>query len=513
MAALTLRSMTLTGIDASFVDVEVDISRGLPGFKIVGLPDKAVDEARERVRSALKNAGFAFPEHRITVNLAPADLPKSGPQFDLAIALGMLAVNGVLRPQGLKDMVVLGELSLHGRLRPFSGVLSMMLHAKDAGATGVILPRASVTEASLVSDVPVYPFDDLKTLVQLLAQGELRPHELSQSRDRAPSEIPTDTVDFAHISGLDQVKRALVIAAAGRHNLFLFGPPGTGKTLLARSFRRLLPELGHDEHLEVLKIRSAAGVLQAAQFSDMLPPVRMPHHTTSPAALVGGGSVLRPGEVSLAHRGVLFLDELPEFPRSVLETLREPIEDRMITVARAAGAATFPADFILIAAANPCPCGFYGDDVQTCRCSAADLVRYRKKFSGPLLDRIDMTVSVPRQSADLLLREPQEAPSAAYHEEVLRARARQAVRFAGSRLRTNSELSSSNLRRYLNAQPEATEFLVNLAGKFQLSGRAIHRILKVARTIADLASSEDLLSRHVAEAMQYRQFTPQSDIS
>lgn len=496
-----LQSIALVGLGAESVTVEVDLASGLPSFTIVGLADKAVDEARERVRAAIKNSGFKFPDHRITVNLAPADLPKIGPAYDLPIALAILVADGTLPPDRLDGVIAVGELALAGEVRPVDGIVPMTLALKSTPPRLFILPTDNLPEAQLVGDLPLVPARDLRGLVEELLNGitpTRRPR--SMKVDIAPPPL----TDLATIGGLEQVKRALEIAAAGNHNVLLIGPPGTGKTLLARAFASILPELTPDEYLEVLTIRSAAGLLKPEDLIYRTRPVRSPHHTASSVALVGGGTKVRPGEVSLAHRGVLFLDEFPEFPRHVLEALREPLEEGTITVARAQGAISFPARFILLAAANPCPCGYYGDPDKTCQCGPAALLRYQRKLSGPLLDRIDLVVSVPRQAAQVILDQPVGESSAEVRARVMAARSRQATRYGTEKQLTNGELSAPAIKHHIHLTDEARAILLEAGERLHLSGRALHRLLKVAQTIADLEVAPLVDQVHITEAMQYR---------
>lgn len=510
LVATRIQSLTLVGLRAHPVTVEVDLAPGLPSFAIVGLPDKAVDEARERVRAAIKNAGFQFPTHRITVNLAPADIPKIGPGFDLPIALAVLAAHGVVRSERLKNLWVVGELSLTGETRAVTGVLPMSLLLKSEPEALFVVPTTNLAEATLVGGIRCVGVNDLHEIVSQLHQ----PSELPIAE--RTSQPPVDTaqlqdVDFAAISGLDQIKRVLEIAASGHHNVLLMGPPGTGKTLLARAFVSILPELSEDQHLETLTIRSAAGLLDTRDVHQRTPPVRTPHHTASQVAIVGGGSRLRPGEVSLAHRGVLFLDELPEFSRSVLEALREPLEDGKITIARAQGASTFPAQFLLLAAANPCPCGYLGDQEKPCQCPPRDILRYQRKLSGPLLDRIDLVVSVPRQKADLLLDQPSGIASGVIRARVIQARERQYSRHQSERL--NGSLIPRQIKEWIQLSDAGRALLLKADQQLHLSGRSLHRLLKVSRTIADLAQAEQVDAPHVGEALQYRQASLSGEVT
>lgn len=497
-----IQSFALVGLGAEPVTVEVDLANGLPSFTIVGLPDKAIDEARERVRAAIKNSGFQFPAHRITVNLAPADIPKVGPAYDLPIALGILAAGGTIPPELLTGIVAVGELALSGEIRAIDGIIPMSLALKQTPPPVVILPIGNVAEAQLVGGLTLACAPDLRQLVE----GIVRRQTLAPVEAAAVVPPRQELPDIAHITGLEQVKRVLEIAAAGNHNIFMMGPPGTGKTLLARAFASLLPDLTPEEHLETLTIRSAAGVLRGEELHHRQRPVRSPHHTASSVALVGGGAKLRPGEVSLAHRGVLFLDEFPEFPRHVLEALREPLEEGTITVARAQGAMTFPARFILVAAANPCPCGYYADPDKACRCTPGELQRYQRKLSGPLIDRIDLIVTVPRQPTASLLAGPSKGTtgSAEVRARVSRARKRQATRFDGL-YQTNSELPAKELQKRIILSDAARELLVQAGERLHLSGRALHRLLKVSQTIADLDEAPLVDTQHIAEALQYRQ--------
>lgn len=498
-----IQSLALVGLGAEPVTVEVDLASGLPSFTIVGLPDKAVDEARERVRAAIKNSNFEFPSHRITVNLAPADLPKIGPAYDLPIALGILVADQTMPPETLTDVLAVGELALTGEIRAIDGIVPMTLALRQTPPRLLIVPEGNVDEAFLVGGVPLGSAPDLRSLVEQLNEGTAKIRPRKGLRDDIASAPPR--ADLATIGGLEQVKRALEIAAAGNHNLLLVGPPGTGKTLLARAFASLLPELSSEEHLEVLTIRSAAGLLKSEELRSRQRPVRSPHHTASSVALVGGGAKLRPGEISLAHRGVLFLDEFPEFPRQALEALREPLEEGTITVARAKGAITFPARFSLIAAANPCPCGYYGDPDKACQCSPAHLIRYQRKLSGPLLDRIDMVTSVPRQATEVLLDQPVGESSVVVRERVLAARARQAARYGDGQRQTNGELNAPGIKQHVRLTPAARQMLLDAGARMHLSGRALHRILKVGQTIADLAGLDEVDERQIGEALQYRQ--------
>ena len=498
-------SCAVVGLDGEVVEVEVDISQGLPAFAIVGLPDAAVQEAKERVRAAVRNSGHNFPLKRITVNLAPADLRKEGPSYDLPIAVGILMASGQVPPSG-NGAVFLGELSLDGKLRHTTGVLPMVALARDRGLSTVFVPAEDAGEAALVEGVEVVPVATLGGLAShLQAVQPIAPFVVAPQR--AVAEAPADVVDFRHIRGQEHVKRALEVAAAGGHNVLMTGPPGAGKTLLTRALPRILPGMTSAEALAVTKIYSVAGLLRPGAPMVRQRPFRAPHHTISHAGLVGGSRVPRPGEITLSHRGVLFLDELPEFPHSVLESIRQPMEDGVVTVSRAQGTVTFPANFMLVAAMNPCPCGFYGDPTKHCTCSPSTVTRYQHRISGPLLDRIDIFVDVPRVEYEKLTEDATAEPSAAVRERVEASRERQRLRFSESKLVCNAEMGPVEVRDFCQRPLEdgAKSLLRMAMNQLSLSARSFHRVLKLARTIADLGGSEVILTSHLAEALQYRQ--------
>lgn len=492
------------GINADIVEVEVDVISGLPMVVVVGLPDTAVKEARERVKSAIKNSSAVFPSCRVAINLAPADLPKNGSHYDLPIAVSILVNSGQLACPSDK-ILFLGELALDGGLRPVPGVLPIALSAARKNFDKIILPAQNAPEASLVKALSVIPVSSLSEVAAYL-QG-LKQIDPYPPRDFASETGDTSSaVDMMDIKGQDHAKRALEIAAAGGHNLLMIGPPGSGKTLLARSFSAILPKLVEEEILEVTRIYSVAGALTNNSSIVVQRPFRSPHHSASSVSLVGGGANPRPGEISLAHRGVLFLDELPEFNKTVLESLRQPLEDGIVTVARAAGAFTFPARFTLVAAQNPCPCGYFGDPVKRCVCSAGQVLRYSKKISGPLLDRIDLHVEVPRITYEKISSPASSESSESIRARVEAARGRQRARFEkfDLKLQSNSEMNSKHIQRFCAIGQDAAELLKSALSSMHLSARAYYRVLKVARTIADLAGKEDIDHSCVAEALQYR---------
>jgi magnesium chelatase family protein len=495
-----LRTAALFGIEACPVHVEVDVSFGMPFFNLVGLPDASVRESRDRVKSAIRNSGFEFPSHRVTVNLAPADVRKAGSSFDLPIALGILAAQGVVERREITDVLVLGELSLDGSIHAARGVLPIAAAARRDGIPTVLLPRSNASEAAIVSGLRVTGVASLAEAVAALNHPAASPEPVATPM---PS-IPNGVADLADVRGQLLARRALEVACAGGHNLLLSGPPGAGKTMMARRVPGILPPLTFDEALEVTAVHSVAGLLPGGVGLITERPFRAPHHTISSAALVGGGSQPRPGEASLAHHGVLFLDEMPEFSRHVLDVLRQPLEEGRVAIARAARTAVFPARFVLVGAMNPCPCGFAGDAVRECRCTPQQVLRYASRLSGPLRDRFDLTVDVPPLPPHLLGEAPGGEPSSAVRARVVAARALQHVRYAEDVVGSNAGLTPSLLARHCRLDRAGLRLLHAAVQKLALSARGYDRVRKVARTIADLAGADDIAVEHVAEALQFR---------
>jgi magnesium chelatase family protein len=495
-----LRTAAIFGVDACPVHVEVDVSFGFPSFTMVGLPDASVRESRDRVRSAIRNSGFEFPAHRITVNLAPADVRKAGASFDLPIALGILAAQGIVERRQILDLVLLGELSLDGSIQASRGVLPIAVAARRDGADGLLLPASNASEAAVVADLKIIPVESLTEAVQMLNE----PSAVAARPTPLPPAAASDPADLADVRGQLLARRALEIAAAGGHNLLFVGPPGAGKTMMARRVLGILPPLSFDEALEVTAVHSVAGVLPAGTGLLMQRPFRAPHHTISDAALVGGGSNPRPGEVSLAHHGVLFLDEMLEFNRHVLEVLRQPLEEGRVTIARVARSAVFPARFMLIGAMNPCPCGFLTDTLRVCRCTPQQIARYRGRLSGPLRDRLDLTVDVAALTPSVLTAVALGEASAVVRARVVAARDRQSDRYSGIGIRTNAELTPALTHRHCTLDSRTDQFLERAAFKMTLSARGYDRVRKIARTIADLAGAGAIALDHVAEALQFR---------
>lgn len=497
-----VKSGGVIGIDGYVVDVEVNLTTGLPQFITVGLPDTAVKESRERVRAAIESIGFKFPIKRITVNLAPADIIKIGTLYDLPIAVGILKSSGMINKEELSKTAFIGELALNGELRKVRGVLPIVIKLKEEGFERVILPAQNQNEASIISGIDIYGFENLRQIVEFLNGSLQKEPARTELDDKLFGSIYHHYGDFSEVRGQYTVKRALEIAAAGRHNVLLIGSPGAGKTMAVKRVPSILPPLSVEEAIEITKIHSIAGVLRDSIVKSR--PFRQVHHTASDISLIGGGAFPKPGEVSLAHLGVLFLDELPEFSRKTLEVLRQPLEDREVVISRANSKVRFPANFQLIATANPCPCGFRFDPKKECRCTPVEIKRYLGKISGPLLDRIDISVTVMPVDPSELSNKPAGEPSSVIRERVIKAVQIQKDRFKDEPINYNSEMTPSHIEKYAKLSKQAVDILNTAATKLSLSARSYHRIIKVARTIADLSQEEEILTNHVTEAVRYK---------
>ncbi len=498
-----VNSCAVVGLEGYMVQVEVDISPGLPAFFVVGLPDEAVQESRERVRAAVRNSSYTFPMRRVAVNLAPADLKKEGPAYDLSIAVGILLATEQIAAN-VTRIVFLGELSMDGALRHTSGILPMVGVAHQQGFTDIVVPSADAREAGLIEGTRIMPFDSLAVLAAYLRGDTPAPEYKPDSSVVLEAPSIAASIDLAEIKGQEHVKRAMEVAAAGGHNVVMCGPPGSGKTLLARALPGILPSLNTEEALEVTKIYSVCGLLPSDTPLIRQRPFRSPHHTISNAGLVGGGRWPRPGEISLSHHGVLFLDEMPEFGHAVLEVLRQPLEDKVVTISRANGSLTFPANFMLVGAMNPCPCGFFGDPYRACTCPPTVVARYHRRISGPFMDRMDIYVEVPHIEYEKLADNRLGEKSENVRKRVEAARALQLTRFKGSKITCNAEMTPAEVRENCRLEDSAQSLLKAAMKQLYLSARAFHRILKLARTIADLENAEFIQSHHLAEAIQYR---------